>query len=86
MCETIGANGLLARVGAYYHDIGKTKRPQYFIENQMNITNPHDKLSPKTSKNIIIAHATDGATILRNHKFPKEIVDIAEQRSRNDPA
>ncbi|WP_412762002.1 HD family phosphohydrolase [Priestia aryabhattai] len=78
-CETIGANGLLARVGAYYHDIGKTKRPQYFIENQMNITNPHDKLSPKTSKNIIIAHATDGATILRNHKFPKEIVDIAEQ-------
>lgn len=78
-CETIGANGLLARVGAYYHDIGKTKRPQYFIENQMNIRNPHDALSPKVSKNIITSHTTDGASILRKHKLPKEIVDIAEQ-------
>ncbi|XBO87568.1 HDIG domain-containing metalloprotein [Bacillus licheniformis] len=78
-CEAVGANGLLARVGAYYHDIGKTKRPQYFIENQMNIDNPHDKLSPQLSKNIIIAHATDGADMLRDHKMPKELVDIAEQ-------
>lgn len=78
-CEAIGANGLLARVGCYYHDIGKTNRPQFFIENQMNIENPHDRLPPQTSKNIIIAHATDGADILRKHKMPKEIVDIAEQ-------
>ncbi|WP_429666263.1 HD family phosphohydrolase [Bacillus gobiensis] len=78
-CEAVGANGLLARVGAYYHDIGKTKRPQYFIENQMNIDNPHDKLSPQLSKNIIISHAVDGANMLRNHKMPKELVDIAEQ-------
>ncbi|MFO1443418.1 HD family phosphohydrolase [Bacillus sp. Bva_UNVM-123] len=78
-CEAIGADGLLARVGCYYHDIGKTKRPQFFIENQMNIENPHDKLPPQTSKNIIIAHATDGAEMLRKHKMPKEIVDIAEQ-------
>ncbi|MBY0122331.1 HD family phosphohydrolase [Bacillus sp. S/N-304-OC-R1] len=78
-CEAIGANGLLARVGCYYHDIGKTKRPQFFIENQMNIENPHDRLPPQTSKNIIIAHATDGAEMLRKHKMPKEIVDIAEQ-------
>jgi putative nucleotidyltransferase with HDIG domain len=78
-CEAIGGNGLLARVGCYYHDIGKTKRPQFFIENQMNIENPHDKLPPLTSKNIIIAHATDGADMLRKHKMPKEIVDIAEQ-------
>ncbi|MBU8788381.1 HDIG domain-containing protein [Bacillus glycinifermentans] len=78
-CEAVGANGLLARVGAYYHDIGKTKRPQYFIENQMNIDNPHDKLSPQLSKNIIIAHATDGAEMLKKHKMPKELVDIAEQ-------
>lgn len=78
-CEAVGANGLLARVGAYYHDIGKTKRPQYFIENQMNIDNPHDKLSPQLSKNIIIAHVTDGADMLRDHKMPKELVDIAEQ-------
>ena len=42
-CEAIGANGLLARVGCYYHDIGKTKRPKFFIENQMNIENPHDR-------------------------------------------
>lgn len=78
-CEAIGANGLLARVGCYYHDIGKTKRPQFFIENQMNIENPHDRLPPHTSKNIIIAHATDGAETLRKHRVPKEIVDIAEQ-------
>jgi len=78
-CEAIGADGLLARVGCYYHDIGKTKRPQFFIENQMNIENPHDRLPPQTSKNIIIAHATDGAAMLRKHKMPKEIVDIAEQ-------
>lgn len=78
-CEAIGANGLLARVGCYYHDIGKTKRPQFFIENQMNIENPHDRLPPQTSKNIIVAHATDGAEILRQYKMPKEIIDIAEQ-------
>lgn len=78
-CEAVGANGLLARVGAYYHDIGKTKRPQYFIENQMNIDNPHDKLSPQLSKNIIIAHTTDGAEMLREKKFPEELIDIAEQ-------
>lgn len=70
---------MLARVGCYYHDIGKTKRPQFFIENQMNIENPHDRLPPHTSKNIIIAHATDGAETLRKHRVPKEIVDIAEQ-------
>ena len=79
LCEAIGANGLLARVGCYYHDIGKTKRPQFFIENQMNIENPHDRLPPQTSKNIIIAHATDGADMLRKHRMPKEIIDIAEQ-------
>ncbi|WP_078545570.1 HD family phosphohydrolase [Litchfieldia alkalitelluris] len=78
-CEAIGANGLLARVASYYHDIGKTKRPQFFIENQMNIENPHDKISPQLSKNIIISHATDGADYLRKHKMPKEFIDIAEQ-------
>ncbi|HWJ80519.1 MAG TPA: HD family phosphohydrolase [Niallia sp.] len=78
-CEAIGANGLLARVGCYYHDIGKTKRPQFFIENQMNMGNPHDRIPAQASKNIIIAHATDGAQLLRKYKMPKEIVDIAEQ-------
>ncbi|MBS4222477.1 HD family phosphohydrolase [Lederbergia citrea] len=78
-CEAIGANGLLARVGCYYHDVGKTKRPPFFIENQINIQNPHDRLPPETSKDIIIAHTADGAAELRRHKLPKEIVDIAEQ-------
>lgn len=78
-CEAVGANGLLARVGSYYHDIGKTNRPRFFIENQLNIDNPHDRISPEKSKNIIAAHVTDGAGLLRKHRMPKEIIDIAEQ-------
>lgn len=78
-CEAIGANGLLARVGAYYHDLGKTKRPHFFIENQMKMENPHDKISPQLSKTIIIAHPYDGAELLREYKMPKEIIDICEQ-------
>ncbi|MDQ0254358.1 putative nucleotidyltransferase with HDIG domain [Evansella vedderi] len=78
-CESVGANGLLARVGAYYHDLGKTKRPHFFIENQMKIDNPHDKISPQLSKTIIIAHPYDGADLLREYRLPKEIIGIAEQ-------
>lgn len=78
-CESIGANGLLARVGAYYHDIGKTVRPAYFIENQHGEKNPHDTLPPERSRDIIIAHAEDGAQLLEKHKMPSEIVDIARQ-------
>ncbi|WP_416144514.1 HD family phosphohydrolase [Planococcus koreensis] len=78
-CEAIGADGLLARVGCYYHDIGKTVRPQFFIENQVHMKNPHDSLPPEMSRDIIISHGTLGADILREHKMPKEIVDIAEQ-------
>ncbi|WP_186575751.1 HD family phosphohydrolase [Aquibacillus kalidii] len=78
-CEAIGANGLLARVAAYYHDLGKTIRPHYFIENQMGIKNPHDYLEPKQSAEIIISHPYDGAKLLKKHKLPKEIIDIAEQ-------
>jgi putative nucleotidyltransferase with HDIG domain len=76
--EAIGANGLLARVGAYYHDIGKTKRPQFFIENQMG-ENPHDKLSPNLSKTIILSHPKDGVEMLAEHGIPKPIRDIAAQ-------
>ncbi|NWQ40069.1 HD family phosphohydrolase [Bacillus sp. EB106-08-02-XG196] len=78
-CEAIGANGLLARVGCYYHDIGKTKRPNFFIENQMHRENPHDRLPPDKSANIIISHVTDGAAILKKYNMPKEIIHIAEQ-------
>lgn len=78
-CDAIGANGFLARVGAYYHDIGKTKRPHFYIENQMNMENPHNNISPQLSKTIITAHPYDGAEILREHNIPKEIIDFAEQ-------
>ncbi|MED0735767.1 HD family phosphohydrolase [Aneurinibacillus thermoaerophilus] len=78
-CEAVGANGLLARVGAYYHDVGKMKRPHFFIENQMNRDNPHDTLSPALSKRIIIAHVEDGVRMLEEHKLPKQIIDFAQQ-------
>lgn len=77
--EAIGADGLLARVGAFYHDLGKTKRPQFFIENQVNGENPHDKISPNLSRTIIINHARDGVDILREAGIPKPIQDIAGQ-------
>jgi len=78
-CEAIGANGLLARVGAYYHDIGKTVNPHYFIENQVAIRNPHDFIEPEQSATIIINHVIDGVKLLKEHKLPKEIIDIAAQ-------
>lgn len=77
--ESIGADGLLCRVGSFYHDIGKTKRPSYFIENQNNMENPHDRIDPGLSKSIIIAHARDGVEMLTEYKMPKAIRDIAEQ-------
>lgn len=78
-CEAIGANGLLARVGSYYHDIGKTLHPHYFIENQVAIRNPHDFIEPDKSAEIIIDHVIDGAKMLEDHNLPKEIIDIALQ-------
>ena len=78
-CEAIGVNGLLARVGAYYHDIGKTVRPHYFIENQLAIRNPHDFIEPRQSAQIIMAHPYDGVEMLKKHKMPKEIIAIAQQ-------
>ncbi|WP_409341325.1 HD family phosphohydrolase [Paenibacillus sp. MBLB4367] len=77
--EAIGANGLLCRVGSYYHDIGKTKRPHYFIENQMGMENPHDLIDPSLSKSIIVAHARDGVEMLKEYNLPKPLRDIAEQ-------
>lgn len=77
--EAVGADGLLARVGAYYHDLGKTKRPQFFIENQIHRDNPHDKISPNLSKTIIISHPRDGVEMLKQQKIPEPIQDIAAQ-------
>ncbi|QGH34967.1 HDIG domain-containing protein [Gracilibacillus salitolerans] len=78
-CEAIGANGLLARVAAYYHDLGKTVRPHYFIENQMRMKNPHDYLDPYQSAEIILQHPVDSAKLLKKEKLPNEIIDIALQ-------
>ncbi|MXQ53622.1 HD family phosphohydrolase [Shimazuella alba] len=77
--ESIGADGFLARVGAYYHDVGKLKRPQFFIENQIHRDNPHDKISPNLSKTIILSHPRDGVEMLKVHRIPKAIQDIAAQ-------
>jgi len=71
-CKVIGANALMARVGAYYHDIGKAKNPQYFAENQRN-KNPHDKLKPHMSALIIKSHVKDGVDYAQQYGLPKEI-------------
>lgn len=71
----IGANPLLAKVCGYYHDIGKVKKPLYFIENQRNGKNPHDKLAPSMSKRILVAHVKDGVEMARKHKLGQSIVD-----------
>ena len=77
--EAIGANPNLARVGAYYHDIGKLARPEYFIENQIYVGNPHDHLSPHLSKVAITAHIRDGERLGRMYGLPKPLVDIVKQ-------
>ncbi|HET7564804.1 MAG TPA: HDIG domain-containing protein, partial [Gemmatimonadaceae bacterium] len=66
-CTAIGANGLLARVGTYYHDIGKLRKPQYFVENQQG-RNPHDKLKPSTSATIIRNHVREGLELAEKHR------------------
>jgi putative nucleotidyltransferase with HDIG domain len=70
-CNAIGANGLLARVGTYYHDIGKLERPQYFVENQAKGRNPHDKLKPSASAAIIRNHVREGLELAEEIKLPK---------------
>lgn len=72
-CEEIGSNSLLARVGGYYHDIGKLKYPFYFIENQMGEYNPHDSLSPSLSKSIITKHVSEGFELANAYKLPEEV-------------
>jgi putative nucleotidyltransferase with HDIG domain len=72
-CTAIGANGLLGRVGAYYHDIGKLKKPQYFVENQVRGRNPHDKLKPGTSASIIRGHIKDGLELAEANRLPQAV-------------
>jgi len=77
--EAIGANPLMARVGAYYHDIGKIKKPIYFIENQEGVENRHDNLSPNMSGLILISHVKDGIEKAKSFKLGKVITDIIQQ-------
>ncbi|PAY19623.1 metal-dependent phosphohydrolase [Rhodopirellula sp. SM50] len=76
--DAIGANGLLVRVGAYFHDIGKMFKPEYFIENQSGV-NQHDSLQPAMSTLVIIAHVKDGADLARNHHLPQPLIDLIMQ-------
>ncbi len=76
--DRIGANGLLVRVGAYFHDIGKMLKPHYFIENQTG-TNRHANLAPAMSTLIIIGHVKDGSELARQHNLPDPIIDLIEQ-------
>ena len=82
--DSIGANGLLARVGAYYHDVGKLKRPLYFKENQMG-DNPHDRTDPMVSTAILTAHPRDGVALAQKSRMPKPILDIIEQHHGDTP-
>lgn len=74
--ELVGADPLLCRVGAYYHDVGKTKRPMFFVENQMTKENPHDKIAPSLSHLIITSHVSDGLEMQKRAGLPKPIQDI----------
>jgi len=77
--EAIGANGLLCRVGAYFHDVGKLRKPEYFIENQAGGPNKHDDLVPTMSTLVIVAHVKDGIEIAKTHRLPQRIIDLIEQ-------
>ncbi len=76
--DTIGSNGLLCRVGAMYHDIGKINKPEYFVENQGGGPNKHDKLRPAMSLLIIVGHVKDGIEMAKEFKLPKAIIHFIE--------
>jgi len=77
-CRVVGGNSLLARIGALYHDIGKTAAPEHFVENQSG-KNPHDKLKPAQSAKIIIAHVNYGVKLAREMGLPQRIIDFIPQ-------
>ena len=75
-CDNVGGDSMLIRVGALYHDIGKTKNPQFFIENQISGHNPHDELNPKESAKIIINHVIDGVEMAKKQNLPEILIDF----------
>ena len=78
-CDAIGANSLLSRVGAYYHDIGKIGKAEYFSENEMGIKSKHDKLTPSMSALIISNHVKDGVELATKHKFNPKIINFIKE-------
>ena len=74
--RAIDANALLTRVGCRYHEVGKTERPQFFIENQLSGQNIHDQMDPATSASMIIAHVPDGLELARKHRLPRVVADF----------
>ncbi|NLC07911.1 MAG: HDIG domain-containing protein [Syntrophomonadaceae bacterium] len=81
--EAVGAQPLLVRVGAYYHDVGKLKRPYFFIENQLGSENPHDKIAPSLSSLIITSHPKDGVELAQQYRLPQVVCDIISQHHGN---
>jgi putative nucleotidyltransferase with HDIG domain len=81
--EAVGVNPLLARVSSYYHDIGKIKMPEYFVENQSMAPSKHDKLTPHMSSMIITNHVKEGVELARQSKLPQSIIDIISQHHGN---
>jgi putative nucleotidyltransferase with HDIG domain len=81
--EAVGVNPLLARVGAYYHDIGKLKMPEYFIENQPSGVSKHEKLTPHMSSMILTSHVKEGTDLAEEHKLPETVKDIILQHHGN---
>ena len=77
--DAIHARGLLTRVGAYFHDIGKIMKPEYFSENQRGNGNVHDTLEPQISTIVLVAHVKDGADMARQHHLPQPLIDLIEQ-------
>jgi putative nucleotidyltransferase with HDIG domain len=71
--QAIGGDPLLARVGALYHDVGKMRRPHFFVENQFSGDNPHDRISPHLSYLIITSHVRDGLELLREYRLPRQL-------------
>ncbi len=83
--DSIGANGILARVGAYYHDVGKLKRPHYFKENMISSENPHDKINPALSTNIITSHTKEGLDLAKKYHVPRVLHDFITQHHGTSP-
>jgi len=81
--EEIGANSLLCRIGSYYHDVGKLKRPYFFKENQITKDNPHDKITPNLSTLIITSHVKDGIDLAMKNKLPSSVINIIREHHGN---